>query len=466
MNNNGKKLLDKLSELDPELITAADKKPHSKSRLIIGITSGMAAAAAAAVIAVAANHVPERVPPVIGTSTPVSSSSGAVTSDTNSGTANTAQSTVSAPTDSSAPVSAPVTTAPPADPPQLDFSKYKDLPKISDADYGVRGMGGSGGSGGVSTWGMHLWQLENGGPWNGEELETMPVYMSRSTETPDLDRMYARVREIAAALGISADELEFKDDYTDMTKVVERHRQLMEEAGASEDEIEEELNRIIRSSMSQVYVQAENDRVNIYLNTGYDAQIYFYEPVELPEGYNFSNDAAADEKAAALGYLADRYKELTGYSAPIALRPEDFGTYIYETDGELTREIVNYWINQTMFRFDEVNGKLSSIWIYTDGSLEKLADYPVLTAEQALAVLKSNRYSDDERMPADAKILKTELYYSNAPGFTAVMPYYRFFIESSNDNLGDFEIVCDVYTIAAVPEEFIDIDTKDYGVRA
>ena len=456
MNNNGKKLLDKLSELDPKLITEADKKPHIKSKIIIGATSGLATMAAAAVIAVAATKIaPPKAPIIFDPVDVTSSSSGTGTSDTNSSTASTTQE----------PVSEPPVISVPADPPQLDFSKYKDLPKISEADYGVRGAGG-GSLDGVSTWGLHFWQLENRSPWNGEELETMPVYMSRSTEKPDLDKMYARVREIAAALGISADELKFTDDYTDMTNVIERHRQIMEEAGAPEDEIEEELNRIIRSSMSQVYVQAENDKVMISLNTGYAAQILFYEPIELPEGYDFSNDATADEKAAAQGYLADRYKELIGYNTPIAVRREDFGSYIYETDGDLIREIVNCWINNTMFRCDEVSGKLKEIWIYTDGALEKLADYPVLTAEQAVAILKSNRYNDDERMPADAKILKTELYYNNLAGATAVMPYYRFFIESDNDNLGDFEVVCDVYTIAAVPEEFIDMDIKDYGVRA
>ena len=460
MNNNGKKLLDKLSELDPELITNADKKPIKRSGMIIGFTTGMAAVAAAAIIAVAANNIPERVPPIAATSEPVSSSTGTGTSDTNSSTESPAQSTVSVPTVSD-PVTAPETTAP-ADPPQLDFSKYKDLPKISDADYGVRGSGGT-----CATDWLYSWELEDTSPWKGAELETMPVYMSSSTEIPDLEKMYARVKEIAAALGISADELKITDDYMDMADTVERHRKIMEEAGASEEEIEELLNHIMRSSMSQVYVQAENDKVRISLNMNCSVQILFNEPVELPEGYNFSNNATADEKAAALGYLADKYKALTGYGAPLAVRSGgNYGSYIYETDGDLTREIVNYWINNTQFHIDEESGKLSVIWIYTDGALEKLADYPILTAAQAEAILKSNKYSDDNRMPADTKIVKTELMYFNASGATVVMPYYKFYVETDQYPLNDYDVVCDVYTIAAVPEEFIDMETKDYGVRA
>lgn len=294
----------------------------------------------------------------------------------------------------------------------------------------------------------------------------MPVYMSCSTEAPDLEKMYARVREVAAALGISEDELEMTDTYYDAMDTLEKHREWGAEKGLTEEEIEDMINRMVRSVMSMVDVTGKANGVTINLDTAYRVYIYFDEPVELPEGYNFSDNASAAEKAEALNYLAERYRELTGYSAPIAVHREDYGSYIYETDDDLTRALVNYWINNTMFNVDEDNNRLKAIRIYTDGALKKLADYPVLTASQAEAILKSNKYDDDVRMPADAKILKTELYYGNATGYTAVMPYYRFYIESANENLGDFEVVCDVYTIAAVPEEFIDMDTNDYGARA
>ena len=465
MNNNGKKLLDKLSELDPELITNADKKPVKRSGMIIGFTTGMAAVAAATIIAVAANNVPERVPPIAATSEPVSSYSETNTSDTNSSTESPAQSTVSDPTVSDT-VTAPETTAP-ADPPQLDFSKYKDLPKISDADYGVRGYGGY--SNEASTWGLYSWQLENNSPWNGEELETMPVYMSRSTEKPDLDKMYARVKEVAAVLGISEDELEITDTYYDMTGTLEKYREQGKEEGYSEEEIEEVLNRMFRSVMSMVEVTGKADGVTIKLDMAYRVFIDFDEPIELPEGLKFTPDATDKEKTAVLDRLAERYKELTGYGKSAIKSEIDVGNrgYIFNAEGDLTEQVVNYSLNATTFIFDYNSGKtFDGIWIYTDDALEKIADYPVLTAEQALAILKSNRYSDNKRMPADAKILKTELYYSNPAGATAVMPYYRFYIESDSNFFPDYDIECDVYTIAAVPEEFIDMETKDYGVRA
>lgn len=448
MNNNGRNLLDKMSEADPKLIADAYKKPHRKSRLFIGLTSGMATVAAAAMIAVAAGQSPAPNPPVVndpisssGTSTPGTGDSNSNISN-NSGTSST---------------QAPVVN----DPPELDFSKYKDLPKISVNDIDLSAMGGG------STTHLNYADLEIRSPWNGEELETMPVYMSGSTEIPDIDKMYARVKEVAAALGISADKLEITDNYSgheDLSSSIEYQRELGKQAGATDEEIEEVINRMIRSIMSMVSVEAYADGITIQLDSAYCAYIRFDEGIELPEGYNFTSSATAEERAEALSYLADRYKELIGYTDPTPGQNEFEGS-LYDADGDLTQQIVNYWINTTQFRIGN-SGKLQVIRICTDDGCKKLADYPVLTAAQAEAILKSSRYSDRDRMPSDAKIVKTDLVYSNNPGSTAVMPYYEFYVEIENNPVFGNELTCDVYTIAAVPEEFIDVDTADYGVRA
>lgn len=448
-NNNGNKLLDKISDLDPKLITDADKKPHKTSKLLIGITSGMATVAAAAVIAVAAGKIPTKVPPVVDTSDPSSSysnsdysenSSSEIVDSSSSGSVSDSQS----------------------DPPKLDFSKYKDLPKISSKNYAVTGAGT------MYYDDMYSWELDHSSPWKGAELETMPVYMSGSTEIPDLDKMYARVKEIAAALGIPENSLTITDNYVDMSGSIEQQRKLGKEAGASDEEIEEVIDRMIRSTMSMVYVEAEADGITIRLDASYAASIHFDEPLKLPDGYNFAADAAAEEKNAVLNYLAERYKELMGYVDPLPGQNTSLsGLYcgfIYEADGELTEQIVNYWINSTEFMIEE--NALNVIWIYSDDALTKLADYPILTVEQAEAFLKSNKYNADERMPADVKIVKTDMVYRNLPGSTAVMPYYKFYVETDEEPHDSCGLVCKIYTIAAVPEEFIDMETKDYGVRA
>lgn len=444
-NNNGKNLLDKISDLDPKLITDADKKPRRKSKLLIGITSGMATVAAAAMIAVAARNIPTKVPPVVDTSDPISSSDtgSSDTIDSNSGS-------VSDPNSQSDPAN---------DPPKLDFSKYKDLPKISTGDYNISGMGKA-----PTTYDVRSRELEASSPWNNAELETMPVYMSSSTELSNIEKMYARAKEIAAALGIPENELTITDNYEDMTAAIEYQRKAGKEAGDSDEEIEEVIRTMIRSVMGMTFVDAQADGIFIHLDGACKAEISFDEPVELPEGCSLSFNAAAEEKTAALNYLADKYKALTGYSKPAAGYARDKGSYIYEADGELTGQIVNYWINTTQFEVDEDTGELK-ITISSDYTLEKLADYPILTAEQAEQILKSNKYDAENRMSADAKIVKTELVYDNHAAVTAVIPYYEFYVQT-DETPKSGQLVCKVYTIPAVPEEFIDMETRDYDIRA
>ena len=458
---NGKNLLDKISEIDPKLIADAEKTPRRKSRLYIGLSSGAAAVAAAALIAVTAGHKPVQEPPVTGTSdsgSAISASSEVI----DSGASSAQEPTVADKT--------------PKEPPVLDFSKYKDLPKISYSDNSVSGFGGGvliGEKDGVVVLqeNVNYSELEQLSPWKGAELETMPVYMSHSTDlNGNLDKMYARAHEVAAALGIPEDSLKITDNYQDMTEVIERHRQLGKEHGATDEEIEELINQITRSSMSQVRVEAENEDICISVNPALHAYINFKGAtgsIKLPDGYNFTESATDEEIAALVDYFSDKYKTVLNYSKPTLGRVNPYdGIYIYDSDCDLTQQIVNYWINSACFGEHYKNsGELSTIWSFTDDNCEKLGDYPVLTAEQAEAILKSTKFDDDMRMPADAKILKTDMVYKNPAGCTAVMPYYEFYVETDDEPF-EADIVCNVYTIPAVPEEFIDMETKDYGVRA
>lgn len=449
---NGKNLLDKISEIDPKLIEDAEKMPCCKSRLYIGISSGAAAVAAAALIAVTAGQKPAQEPPVTGTSDSAISASSEVI---DSGTSST------------------VVDNTPKEPPVFDFSKYKDLPKISYRDNSVSGQGGReflGEKDGVVVQkeDLNYSELEQVSPWKGAVLETMPVYMSHSTDLKgNLDKMYARARETAAALGIPEDSLEFTDNYSEMAETLEHNIKYAKECGATDEEIEKEFGSITRSIMSQVWVDAIGEGVRITVHTSFATYILFDDPIELPEEYNLTKTATDEEKTALVSYFADKYKGVLNYSKPTLgeFNPYE-GIYIYDSDCDLTQQIVNYWINSTSFGEHYKNiGELGKIRLYTDDNCEKLGDYPVLTPKQAEEILKSNKFDDEMRMPANAKILKTDMVYKNPAGCTAVMPYYEFYVETDDEPF-EADIVCTVYTIPAVPEEFIDMETKDYGVRA
>ncbi len=456
---NGKDLLDKMSDVDPKLIEDADKTPRRSRKWFIGITSGAATIAAAALITVTIGNNAAQKPPVIDTSDPTSSVPVTSSDIVSSGNTSAQDPTVIDTT--------------PQDPPKLDFSKYKDLPKISYSDNSVTGMGGGeylGAKDGVVVQKDYLnySELEQVSPWKGAALETMPVYMSHSTDLNiDLDKMYARAREAAAALGIPEDSLELTDNYERLAETIETNRKMAKDAGATDEEIDEMINRIIRSVRSMTYVEAIGGGVRIQVDTSFGTYIVPDEPVKLPDGYNFTKSATDEEKAALVEYFADKYKEILNFSKPTLGRINADGIHIYDSDCDLTQQIVNYWINSACFGEDhEKAGELSRMWFDTDDNCEKLGDYPILTAEQAEAILKSNKFDDKMRMPADAKILKTDMVYKNLSGYTAVMPYYEFYVETDDEPLFEADIVCTVYTIPAVPEEFIDMETTDYGVRA
>ncbi len=440
------RLLEKISDIDPHLIEDADKTPAKKNKRFIGITSVTATAAAAALIAVVIGRNSTQNPPVIDTS------------DSNS-----TSTTSSSITDSN--TSPTIIDTTPKDPPELDFSKYKNLPKISDDDYKITGMGG-----GKEDY-FNYSELEIRGPWNGEILETMPVYMSHSTElTVNLDKMYALARDAATALGIPADSLTISDNFQDMEETIEYHRKLGKEAGAADEEIDKEINRIIRSTMSCSYVKAKADGITIQVDTAFCTTILFDEPIKLPDNITLDQNTSDNDKAKLFEYFADNYKELTKFSKPAYGNGMNFnsgGFSIYESSCDLTDQIVNYWINSIEFIADFENpDSINQIRIYSGENCEKLGDYPVLTAEQAEAILKSTKYDDKKRMPADAEILKVDLIYRNLAGSTGVIPYYEFYVKTDKEVYFDKEVTCDVYTIAAVPEEFIEIDTNDFAPLA
>lgn len=413
---NGKDLLDKLSDVDPKLIEDADKMPRRSRRWFIGITSGAATIAAAALIAVAIGNNAAQKPPIVDTSDPGTSSVPVTSSDVIS-SGNTSE----------------------QEPPELDFSKYKDLPKITSVDYSGTAMG----SPGIT--------IAAGSPWKGAVLETMPVYMSSATEL-DLEDMYEYMRSVAAAFGISEDKLEIthtgypeKGDETDVS-----HRKLMEENGVPEEEIIRELDRIRRNRMHSTEVVGRADDIEFHLRSNYMMEIIFTTPVELPEEYNFSKDASPEEKEKVMLFLTEKYGKVLGYNKPTLKNdPETFE--VYDSEGDLEQQIVNYWLNTAEFSEDnDEPGKLKSIVINSLAGCKKFGDYPILTPEQAAAILKATKYNDTKKMPLDAKILSVELVYHNRLGSTGVIPYYEFVIKSDEEPEDN-----GLYTIPAVPEEFL-----------
>lgn len=488
---NGKELLDKMSEVDPKLIEGAYKdaeKPKSKRALFIGLGSGMAAVAAAlaVVIGVKAGLANKD---SVGTavsgenySTAANGIDNLPATNGNGGTENTSadkggvDASEPATISTQAPESVNLTPEAVID---SDFSEYGNLPKISNNDYGMRG-------GGYSREEFGLYSVYNYGeeprshsyetfaPWSIDaELTTLPVYLSNST-TPDLAAMKARAIAAAEALGIPESDLEITvDDGTDaVVGGLDRYRAALEKDGIPQEEIDAEIDRLTRTVMAMADVTVKCGVVDITAYTDGSLWFYFNEPYpELPEGYNLDEHNPSPEVlAATVEYLAEEYKEIFGYQNPKVAREEGNFEYeyrVYDTEGDLGTQIVNYWLNYGEFLPNWENTReMHMLRKFTTDNLEKLGDYPIYTAAQALWVMQSDRVPEEVRIPEDAEILKVELEYSNRVGYTAVIPYYVFTVKT--DEISQFTggLVHKHYRIPAVPEQFLDMTVEDYGVRA
>lgn len=472
---NGKELLDKMSEVDPKLIEGAEKpaeKPKSKRALFIGLSSGMAAVAAALAIVIGINA---------SNASRISVNNNSLVDGieslpfTNGGSGNEENSadkgaidnaSVSSTLGMQSPESVNITPEAVIDD---AFAGFDDLPMISNQNYGLNGFGnGPTGSGVYSVYeGKEPNTLKTFSPWSLDaELSTLPVYLSNST-TPDVDKMRERVINAAAILGIPENELELKEDSGRILGTFDELREYMEKEGYPQEEIDREVNRLTRSTGAQTQIRGEASFVTIYCNTAGELELWYKEPYPIfPDGCSLDGDATPDERKAAAEYIAEEYKKLLGFKSPKIARYNgilEYNYYVYEGEGDLEAQIINYWLNHTSFTGE--NG-LHILRLETLDNLEKLGDYPVYTAQEALWVMQSDRVPEEVRMPKDAEVVKVELEYSNMTGYTAVIPYYEFTVKTDEISEYSGELIYRQYKIPAVPEQFLDMTIEDYGVRA
>lgn len=345
---------------------------------------------------------------------------------------------------------------------------YTKLPKIAFEDY--RNGGAMGGN---------IWRTghvsDDLPPIFNEnmKIKTMPVYMSESTE-PNREKMLAYVRSAAAALGISESELVIEDNY-DRCKKTEENNLAAYDPDAPDDGKYDSFEPIHKMIWQGYQVTATAGDIELRLYSNYDLLITYgsspEDGIELPAEYSFAEDAPAEEREKALGYLAERFKALTGYENS-RLHADRAGYMINRAaDGSAASEIVNGTLDTTLFQIAEEGGRymLCGIIVHSPAGLTKLGDYPIISAEEAEQILKSDQFAEEQRMPENAEILQVELIYENWRGYTAVMPYYDFYVRS-DDRYSDPDssvTVCDLYRVSAIPSSYLaGSETEDYGTRA
>lgn len=292
-----------------------------------------------------------------------------------------------------------------------------------------------GGYGCEAYWAYDISELVNANPWNKEmKLSTLPVYKT-AADTFVTDAEFAEMenflKEIANKLELNGGTLNITENPSELS--------------------------------------AESNGIKLKVDRTISATVTLEPAVALPTKYDFSYYAPFYSMKNAAEYLKEKYCTLfDGKKYALNLYGGDYDIYLrqhhyisfYCAEGDDTQKIINYNFNKINFSPDD-NGRLFLISIDRANLSDKVGDYPIITAEKARELLKAGKYvtSVPHTLNGDEHIAKVELIYRNAPWDKYYMPYYRFYIETPYEEMGDMKKYglkeYGAYYVPAVEERYI-----------
>ena len=292
-----------------------------------------------------------------------------------------------------------------------------------------------GGYGCEAYWAYDISELENANPWNKEmKLSTLPVFKT-AADTLVRDAEFAEMEKFLKEI---ADKLELNSGTLNITE------------NPSE-------------------LSAESDGIKLKVDRTMLLTVTLDPAVALPQKYDFSYYAPFDSMKTAAEYLKEKYRTLfDGKKYALNLYGGDYDIYLrqyyyisfYCAEGDDTQKIINYNFNKIYFSPDD-SGRLFFIRIDRANLSDKVGDYPIITVEKAEELLKAGKYvtSMPHTFNGNENIAKVELIYRNAPWDKYYMPYYRFYVETPYEEMGDMKKhglkEYGAYYVPAVEERYI-----------
>lgn len=314
-----------------------------------------------------------------------------------------------------------------------------ELPKLSITYDKNGGMGYEG------YMAFDISELVSGNPWEETaKSSTLPVYRNKlavdehfQVSGADSGKMRELLLEIAGKLGLDTNSLTIQDDgFGDGTQ-----------KGISEE-------MVIRT-----------EGVEIRVNQALTATVIFDPAAALPDGYNFHTYASYADMEQVAQYLRGAYRDLIGMEDPrVSMDGGDYDIFLrqayqiafFDASGEKASQIVNYNLNWVRFSCDDA-GKLWMIRINRPDLSEKMGDYPIITVDQAEALLETGSYITNVpyEMPGMEYVEKVELVYRTEIREEYFMPYYRFYVELPQEARENGLKVYGAYYVPAVEAEYI-----------
>lgn len=354
----------------------------------------------------------------------------------------------------------------PAKPQQADPVIDETLPKLT-VDFGAGGYGFEG------YMAYDISELETTNPWTKDNnLATLPVFANPGEYDMagallgglSAEEMLAEAENVANLLSVQITAL-----YTNPTaEEAERMTKKLEAMNAQE----EELRQI--TTIYQAVAECDGAKITVERDgavtleltektaelakkldrlSGYDSLTVSFDfenetigdtmygaGLPLPNGYKFSYEDTTNEQALQISqYLFAQYGAFSGISTPgydlfadytfSGTRLRTF-TFAFENEGELTERILNYHFDRLYFGATDLGG-LGNIRHQKTDLSNKIGDYPIITAQEAEALLLENHYltTVPEEFPGKQYIASVELIYRTGRLDAVFMPYYKFLVE-------------------------------------
>lgn len=180
-----------------------------------------------------------------------------------------------------------------------------------------------------------------------------------------------------------------------------------------------------------------------------EMSISFNNSMSLPDGYSFTYSNTTEEQAIeVMEYLADKFKGLLQFENPAVYSYADRniygeqirGYYVYDQCEDYMQDILSYNFTSTKFCPDD-SGELMIIWVNNPlSAAQNLGEYPIIDAQEATQLLLGGSYIStvpteyliNGEITAEA-IAKTELIYRVGEHDEYYQPYYKFYIELSDE---------------------------------
>lgn len=299
-------------------------------------------------------------------------------------------------------------------------------------------------------------------PWREEQnITVLPVYRNTMpiddmSSVPDmageqlLELMIQQEKAVAKALGLELkDNMIFTDEISDQAK-----QKFLD--GVPEDQ---------RSEVFQPYrVKARARKAAIYTYADLRTTVWYYhsEPTECPLK---SNDLDKAQQAAE--YIKAEYSELfaaVGITEPVAKieggnfnyngERSSFSISFYDAGSTPEESLLNYSLYNVIFYSSE-DGGLDGIHITCqDLSAELVGNYPLITVDEAAEQLKAGNYGSSVPIGEDEVLDeydRVELMYRTHFREKYYMPYYKFYVNVSDDSDSTDDTDLDCYGIFYVP---------------